>query len=64
MSTEIVRDFFAHFGIAILIAIIDFAIILPLAFSDKSDNENVYLAGFIVNALLLSIVLSILILGE
>lgn len=59
-----VRDFFAHFGIAILIAIIDFATVLTLAFSDKFDSEYVYLGGFTANALILSVVLSILILGK
>ena len=64
MSIEVVRNFFAYFGIFMLIAIIDFATVLILAFSDKLDSEYVYFGGFVVNALALSVILPILILGR
>lgn len=57
------KDLFAYFGMAILIVITDFAIVFTLASSDKLHSENVYLGGFIVNAVLLSIALSFMILG-
>ena len=64
MSIETIRNFFTYFGIFMLIAIINFATVLPLALSDKLDSKYVYLGGFIINALALSTVLSILILGK
>lgn len=58
------KDFFAHFGLALLIAFADFVFIFAssLVSGDKWRIEEAYAVGFIINALMLSVALSCLIL--
>lgn len=58
--------FFSHFGLAILILLIDFGVVLGSTFisTDKWDDTDAYMVGFVINAFALAVALSVLILGE
>lgn len=58
------KDFFAHFGLTLLIAFADFIFIFVSSFMsvNKWRIEEAYVVGFVINALMLSVVLSCLIL--
>ena len=58
--------FFSHFGLVMLILLIDFSVVLGSTYisTDKWDDAETYMVGFILNAFALAVALSVLILGE
>lgn len=58
--------FFSHFGLVMLILLIDFSVVLGSTYisTDKWDDTEAYMIGCIINAFALAVALSVLILGE